>query len=110
VRLDRRLPESAEVAAYYVVSEALTNAAKHARASMVHVDAEAAGANLQLSIRDDGVGGADSRKGSGLLGIRDRVEALGGHMNVVSPAGVGTTLLVRIPIEEGAIPVVCQSG
>ncbi|MDB5063951.1 MAG: two-component system sensor kinase [Chloroflexi bacterium] len=110
VSLDRRLPENAEVAAYYVVSEALTNVAKHARASMVHVGAEAAGANLELSIRDDGVGGADLRKGSGLLGIRDRVEALGGHMEIASPAGVGTSLLVRIPIEAGVIPAACQSG
>jgi signal transduction histidine kinase len=109
--VDRRLPERAEVAAYYVVSEALTNAAKHARASVVHVDADAAGANLRLSIRDDGVGGADSRKGSGLLGIRDRVEALGGRMEVASPIGGGTSLLVRIPIEAGVIPAaVCQSG
>jgi hypothetical protein len=67
--IDRRLPESAEVAAYYVVAEALTNAAKYARASEVRVSIEAAGTNLSLSITDDGIGGADSRKGSGLIGF-----------------------------------------
>jgi signal transduction histidine kinase len=73
--VDRRLPDSVEVGAYYVVSEALTNAAKHARASVVKVDVKAEGANLHLSIRDDGIGGANSRKGSGLIGLVDRVEA-----------------------------------
>jgi signal transduction histidine kinase len=97
--VDPRLPESAEVAAYYVVAEALTNAAKHARASVVNVRVEAEDANLHLCIRDDGIGGADSRKGSGLIGLTDRVEALGGQMDVSSPVGGGTSLLVRIPIE-----------
>jgi signal transduction histidine kinase len=99
VRPDRRLPERVEVAAYYVVSEALTNAAKHAHASVVHVDVEAHHSVVQLAIRDDGVGGADPVGGSGLIGLTDRVEALGGRIEVASPAGRGTSLLVRIPIE-----------
>jgi len=97
--VDPGLPESAEVAAYYVVAEALTNTAKHARASVVNVRVEAEDANLHLCIRDDGIGGADSRKGSGLIGLTDRVEALGGQMDVSSPVGSGTSLLVKIPIE-----------
>ncbi|MCU1694994.1 MAG: histidine kinase,GAF protein [Mycobacterium sp.] len=97
--VDPGLPESAEVAAYYVVAEALTNAAKHARASVVNVCVEVDDANLHLCIRDDGIGGADSRKGSGLIGLTDRVDALGGQMDVSSPHGNGTSLLVKIPIE-----------
>jgi signal transduction histidine kinase len=99
VAVDRRLPESAEVAAYYVVVEALTNTAKHAQASEVFVCVKSEGANLRLSIRDDGIGGADSHNGSGLIGLTDRVEALGGHMQISSPAGRGTTLLADIPLE-----------
>jgi signal transduction histidine kinase len=97
--VDRGLPQSAEVAAYYVVAEALTNTAKHAQASEVNVRVEADGANLHLCIRDDGIGGADSRNGSGLIGLTDRVEALGGRMDISSPLGTGTSLLVTIPIE-----------
>jgi signal transduction histidine kinase len=93
------LPDSVEVGAYYVVSEALTNAAKHARASVVNVGIETEGANLLLSIRDDGIGGADAGKGSGLIGLTDRVEALGGTMAISSPPGGGTSLLVKIPLE-----------
>jgi signal transduction histidine kinase len=99
--VDRRLPESAEVAAYYVVAEALTNAAKYARASQVTVRAEAGDAKLHLSIRDDGIGGADSANGSGLTGLIDRVEALGGKMAISSQPGSGTSLLVDIPVEVG---------
>jgi signal transduction histidine kinase len=99
VRTDRRLPQAVEVAAYYVVSEALTNAAKHARASTVHVDVTARDALVELSIRDDGVGGADAGRGSGLIGLTDRVEAVGGELEIESPAGSGTSLRVRIPIE-----------
>jgi signal transduction histidine kinase len=97
--VDRRLPESAEVAAYYVVAEALTNAAKHARASEVNVCVEAEDAHLRLSIRDDGIGGADSANGSGLVGLIDRVEALGGTMLISSQAGSGTSLRVNIPFD-----------
>jgi signal transduction histidine kinase len=95
--VEGRLPETVEVATYYVVAEALTNVAKHAQASTVAVTAEAGADSIRLSIRDDGLGGADSRKGSGILGLSDRVEALGGQLSVTSPAGDGTTLLVTIP-------------
>jgi signal transduction histidine kinase len=92
----RRPPERVEVAAYYLVSEALTNTAKHAHASLAHVELDAEDANVHLAIRDDGVGGADPA-GSGLVGLRDRVEALGGRMVIVSPLGHGTSLDVWIP-------------
>jgi signal transduction histidine kinase len=97
---ERRPPEHVEVAAYYAVSEALTNAAKHAHASVVHVDLDAHDATVRLTIHDDGIGGADPGKGSGLVGLSDRVEALGGTLKVTSPAGSGTTLLIEIPIER----------
>jgi PAS domain S-box-containing protein len=100
VRAETRLPEPVEVAAYYIVSEALTNAAKHAHASAVHVVVEARGGVLGLSIRDDGRGGADPSRGSGLIGLTDRVDALGGTIEVASPSGAGTTLLITLPIEE----------
>jgi signal transduction histidine kinase len=99
LRAERRLPEHVEVAAYYVVSEALTNAAKHAHASVVHVELEAHNAIVRLAIRDDGIGRADPGKGSGLVGLSDRIEALGGRLRVVSPGGSGTTLLIEIPVE-----------
>jgi signal transduction histidine kinase len=98
LRADRRLPERVEVAAYYVVSEALTNAAKHAHATVVFVDVDADDARVKLSIRDDGRGGAAPDQGSGLVGLRDRVEALGGQIEISSPAGHGTSLSVSIPI------------
>jgi signal transduction histidine kinase len=102
VSLDRPLPERVEVAAYYVASEALTNAAKHAQASAVSVELAAEDGSVRLLIRDDGVGGADPTEGSGLLGLKDRVEALGGTIEIASPAGAGTSLLVVIPTREGA--------
>jgi len=98
--IDRRLPDSVEVGAYYVVSEGLTNAAKHARASHVVVSGQSNDGILYLSINDDGIGGADFGKGSGLLGLRDRVEALGGRIRIVSPAGSGTSLDVTIPLDS----------
>jgi signal transduction histidine kinase len=99
IAIDRRLPEPTEVAAYYVVAESLTNAAKHAQASEVKVSVEADGANLRLAISDDGIGGADSHKGSGLIGLIDRVEALGGQLRISSIVGSGTSLLVLIPFD-----------
>jgi signal transduction histidine kinase len=96
----RRLPEPVEVATYYVVSEGLTNAAKHAHASIVNVDLHCHDATLRLAIRDDGIGGADPGQGFGLLGISDRIEALGGTLQVSSPAGKGTTLLIEVPLED----------
>jgi signal transduction histidine kinase len=101
VRVATRLPEPVEVAAYYIVSEALTNTAKHAHAAEVHVLVETGGGGLELSVRDDGRGGADPRHGSGLIGLTDRVDALGGTIDVQSPAGEGTTLRVTLPVEEG---------
>jgi signal transduction histidine kinase len=93
-----RLPERVEVAAYYLVSEALTNAAKYANASVIQVSAEIAGPVLHLRVRDDGVGGADAARGTGLIGLKDRVEALGGTVTVQSPAGDGTTLHAELPL------------
>jgi PAS domain S-box-containing protein len=93
----RRLSQPVEVAAYYVVSEALTNATKHAAASEVRVEVVANHASVDLTIRDDGVGGADPGGGSGLVGLRDRVEALGGTITVASPRGAGTSISVTIP-------------
>jgi signal transduction histidine kinase len=98
LRTERSLPQPVEVAAYYVVSEALTNAAKHSGASLVHVDVEAENSVVKLSIRDDGVGGADPAYGSGLIGLKDRVEAVSGTFEITSPAGSGTSLNVEIPI------------
>jgi PAS domain S-box-containing protein len=100
VRAETRLPEPVEVAAYYIVSEALTNTAKHAHASAVHVAVETRDGVLELSIHDDGRGGADPTRGSGLIGLTDRVDALGGTIGVASPIGEGTTLLITLPIEE----------
>jgi signal transduction histidine kinase len=98
LRTGRRLPDHVEVAAYYAVSEALANAAKHARASAVYVELDAPDATLRLAIRDDGIGGADPARGSGLTGLRDRIEAVGGTFDVTSPADGGTTLLIEIPV------------
>jgi signal transduction histidine kinase len=93
-----RLPEPVEVAAYYVVSEALTNATRHGRASVMRVAAGQRDGCLHLSIRDDGVGGADPADGSGLIGLRDRAEALGGSLEVSSPPGEGTLIGVQLPL------------
>ncbi|MGH3966827.1 MAG: GAF domain-containing protein [Mycobacterium sp.] len=112
VVVDRRLPQPAEVAAYYVVAEALTNADKHARASVVNVAAYLDDTNLCLSIGDDGSGGADAGRGSGLIGLKDRVEALSGELKVESRAGNGTSLHVTIPVDAGPAPTdaVSSSG
>jgi signal transduction histidine kinase len=98
VGFEHRLPDQVEVAVYYTVSEALTNASKHANAMRVWVSLHVEDEILLLSIRDDGVGGADASRGSGLTGLRDRIEALGGKIRVRSPAGAGTSIEVRIPI------------
>jgi signal transduction histidine kinase len=96
---ERGMPERVELAVYYVVTEALTNAAKHAHASVVHIALDTHDAIVALAIRDDGIGGADPGQGSGLVGLRDRVEALGGTLQVTSPAASGTMLLVEIPLD-----------
>ena len=100
-----RLPERIEVTAYYVVSELLTNAVKHARASVVHLVVEQRHTTLALSVRDDGAGGADPARGSGLIGLYDRVEAMGGTITVDSPAGAGTAVLVSLPGIDASDPV-----
>jgi signal transduction histidine kinase len=103
VRTDRRLPEPIEIAAYYLVAETLTNAAKHAHASTVDVDvdvetADAGDGVLRVRVRDDGRGGADFAGGSGLVGLKDRAEALGGRLGVQSPPGAGTTVHAELPL------------
>jgi signal transduction histidine kinase len=100
VSVSGRLAQRFEVTVYYVVSEALTNATKHAFASMVHVALSVHGRVLRLSIHDDGVGGADPSCGSGLIGLTDRVETIGGKISITSPARGGTTLLVELPLDE----------
>jgi signal transduction histidine kinase len=97
VDVEGRLPDRVEVATYYVVAEALTNTARHAHADEVKVSVKAADGRLDLIISDDGAGGADPANGSGLIGLVDRVEAVGGHLSVSSPAGVGTSLAATIP-------------
>jgi signal transduction histidine kinase len=95
----RRLPEQIEATVYYMVSEALTNVVKHANASVVRVDLKMQDERLRVSIRDDGRGGADLGRGSGLIGLTDRVAALDGTMQVTSPIGGGTSLLITMPVE-----------
>jgi signal transduction histidine kinase len=104
INLGGRLPDHVEVAAYYVVAEALTNAAKHARPTAIWVAAVLVDGHLRLTVRDDGVGGADPANGSGLTGLTDRVEALGGTITVHSPPGEGTTLQVWLPVSATAEP------
>ena len=101
VRVQARLPERAEVAAYFVVSEALANVAKHARASVVEVQVEVRDGALAVSIRDDGIGGADPSRGSGLIGLTDRVEASGGTISISSHAGAGTRITAELPVDPG---------
>jgi signal transduction histidine kinase len=108
VRLDlsveERLPEPVELAAYYVVAEALTNAAKHAQASVVDVGVTAGARLLRIRVRDDGIGGADLAGGSGLVGLKDRVEALGGRLALHSPIGAGTVLEIALPLDAPGRP------
>jgi signal transduction histidine kinase len=101
IRTEDRAAEPVEVAAYYVVSEALTNTTKHAHASSVHVGLERRDGRLHLSIRDDGDGGADPAGGSGLIGLRDRVHALDGSLEVTSRRGEGTAIVAELPLQPG---------
>jgi signal transduction histidine kinase len=94
------LPEQVAVTAYYIVSEALANTARHARASVVHVTVNVRDGTLDVCINDDGRGGADATRGSGLLGLKDRVEAIGGSLSLHSPPGAGTSLHVELPLDE----------
>ena len=104
VAIDRRLPEQIEIAAYYLVAEALTNTAKHSHASFVHVTIKIStahtGNSLQIWVRDNGRGGADLAGGSGLVGLRDRAEALGGRFSVQSAPGEGTTVQAELPMSR----------
>jgi signal transduction histidine kinase len=104
VNIDGRLPDQVEVAGYYVVAEALTNAGKHARATTIWVRADVVGGRLRLTVCDDGIGGADPANGSGLTGLTDRVEAAGGTITVHSPPGEGTTLQAGLPLSPPAEP------
>jgi signal transduction histidine kinase len=104
VAVPRRLRDYVEIAGYYVVAEALTNATKHAQASQVRLAVKTEGDYLYLSIRDDGIGGADAGKGSGLIGLVDRVEALGGRIDITSHRGDGTSLDVVIPLRRDVPP------
>jgi signal transduction histidine kinase len=99
IRTETRSPPPIEVAAYYVVSEAITNTTKHANATHAHVTVEQRDAHLYLSIRDDGIGGADPAGGSGLIGLRDRVQTLSGSIEVSSRPGEGTTIVVELPLQ-----------
>src|SRR5262249_48554050 len=95
--VDERLPEPVEVAAYYVVSEALTNTAKHAGATAAGIEARLDGGILRVAVRDDGCGGADAQ-GSGITGLVDRVEALGGTFVLTTIADEGTSIEVELPV------------
>jgi len=101
VRADERLPEEVEVSAYYVVAEALTNVAKHSGASEVSVEVEVAGEVLRVAVRADGAGGVDLARGTGLVGLKDRVEALGGRIFLDSRRGAGTSLQAEFPLTAG---------
>jgi signal transduction histidine kinase len=96
--LEDRLPAPVEAAAYYIVAEALTNATKHAAAAHVRVDVRQLDGEALVEVADDGVGGAERSGGSGLRGLADRVDALGGELELVSPAGAGTLLRARLPV------------
>jgi signal transduction histidine kinase len=95
--IDSRPPPAVEIAVYYVVAEALTNATRYADASVIRIDATQADGHLVVTVSDDGTGGADPAAGTGLIGLIDRVDALGGRLTVVSPPGAGTTIRVRLP-------------
>jgi signal transduction histidine kinase len=98
VQLPARLPEPVEAAAYYVASEALANVVKHARAGSAAVRAERVDGRVLIEVADDGVGGADPDSGSGLRGLRDRVETLGGRLQVASEPGRGTSVRADVPV------------
>jgi signal transduction histidine kinase len=110
VRVEGRLPEQIEVAAYYAIAEAMTNAAKHARASVVDVAVDIAGGVLRVRIEDDGCGGANPAEGSGLVGLEDRVEALGGQLWLSSPAGDGTAVQAALPLHGPPAPGLLPTG
>jgi signal transduction histidine kinase len=96
--LEERLPEHVEATAYYIVSEALTNVAKHAQAGAARVSVQRDGDVLRCEVSDDGRGGADETSGTGILGLRDRAEAAGGTLTVTSPLGRGTVVTAALPL------------
>jgi len=98
---EERLPEQSEATAYYIVSEALTNVAKHAGATSAHVTVRREAGLLRCEVSDDGRGGADPMSGTGVLGLRDRAEAAGGTLSVVSPPGRGTVIAAAVPLAQG---------
>jgi signal transduction histidine kinase len=100
----RRRPEPAETAAYYVVAETLTNTAKHAHATVADVEVVADCGVLRVRVRDDGRGGAHFGRGSGLVGLRDRAEALGGRLALHSPPGEGTAVEITLPLDDPSVP------
>jgi signal transduction histidine kinase len=104
IQVEGRLPEPLEIAAYYAVAEALTNAAKHAHATAAEIEVAAGDGVLHVRVRDDGRGGADFSGGSGLVGLRDRAEALGGHLRLRSPPGAGTALEIDLPLDDPGGP------
>jgi signal transduction histidine kinase len=104
IQVEGRLPEPVETAAYYTVAEALTNIVKHARATTADIEAAAADGVLHVCVRDDGRGGADFSHGSGLVGLKDRIEALGGHLQLQSPPGAGTDLEITLPLNNPGGP------
>jgi signal transduction histidine kinase len=106
--IDRRLPDSVEVTVFYVVSEALANVLKHANASSVGVHLSMNDQAVNLAIHDDGVGGADPARGSGLIGLRDRIEAVEGTIQISSPAEKGTSVLAEIPIRQDELDTISR--
>jgi len=104
LHLGPRLGQHVEAAGYYIASEAITNVAKHARASVIDLRADARDGVLALWVSDDGIGGADPGRGSGLIGLKDRIEALGGTISVLSPPGHGTTVHVQLPADPTVVP------
>jgi signal transduction histidine kinase len=92
-----RFPPAVEAAIYFVCSETLANTTKHAKASRVTIRITRTAGRLTVEVSDDGIGGADFSAGSGLRGLGDRVEALGGHLRLESPVGIGTRILAEIP-------------
>jgi signal transduction histidine kinase len=103
IRLTGRLPDAVETCAYYSVSELLTNAAKHAHATLAKVVAAVDGHTLRIDVSDDGIGGVDPRRGSGLTGIKDRVEALGGIVRISSDPAAGTKICLELPTPTGRL-------
>jgi signal transduction histidine kinase len=105
IELGERPPEPIETAVYYVVSEALTNAVKHSHATGISVTVSRTATTLRATVEDDGVGGAEAGGGSGLTGLVDRVEALGGRLALRSPPGGGTSLAIELPLAGDGAPV-----